>query len=113
MEFWFYVTGVYPRPFYYFPLFSPGYAGIIQVGGVRIGGISGIYKGHDFNKGHFERPPYERDTVRSVYHVRNLEVFRLKQISRHTDIFVSHDWPQGIYHNGDVGNLLRKKPFFK
>ncbi|RUS79833.1 hypothetical protein EGW08_012397, partial [Elysia chlorotica] len=94
-------------------IYYMGYAGIIQVGGVRIGGISGIYKGHDFNKGHFERPPYERDTVRSVYHVRNLEVFRLKQISRHTDIFISHDWPQGIYHNGDVDNLLRTKPFFK
>ncbi|GFN99776.1 lariat debranching enzyme-like [Plakobranchus ocellatus] len=94
-------------------IYYMGYAGIIQVGGVRIGGISGIYKGHDFNKGHFERPPYERDTVRSVYHVRSLEVFRLKQISRHTDIFLSHDWPQGIYYNGDVGTLLKRKPYFK
>ncbi|GFR89836.1 lariat debranching enzyme [Elysia marginata] len=94
-------------------IYYMGYAGIIQVGGVRIGGISGIFKGHDFNKGHFERPPYGRDTVRSVYHIRNLEVFRLKQISAHTDIFISHDWPKGIYHNGDVENLLRRKPFFK
>ncbi|GFR63347.1 lariat debranching enzyme [Elysia marginata] len=94
-------------------IYYMGYAGIIQVGGVRIGGISGIFKGHDFNKGHFERPPYGRDTVRSVYHIRNLEVFRLKQISAHTDIFISHDWPKGIYHNGDVETLLRRKPFFK
>ncbi|XP_005097087.1 lariat debranching enzyme B [Aplysia californica] len=90
-----------------------GYAGVVQVGGVRIGGVSGIYKSHDFYKGHFERPPYSNDTKRSVYHVRNLEVFRLKQLIRPLDIFMSHDWPQGIYYHGDTDNLIRMKPFFK
>ncbi|KAJ8320769.1 hypothetical protein KUTeg_002356 [Tegillarca granosa] len=30
--------------------------------------------------GHFEHPPYNNDTVRSAYHVRELEIFRLKQV---------------------------------
>lgn len=58
-----------------------GYAGVVSVGGVRIAGISGIYNGHNYAKGHFERPPYSPDTMRSAYHVRNLEVFRLKQVN--------------------------------
>lgn len=31
--------------------------------------------------GHFEFPPYNRDTLRSVYHTRNIDVFKLKQVT--------------------------------
>jgi len=27
------------------------------------------------------------------------------------DIFLSHDWPSGIYRFGNVDSLLRRKPF--
>lgn len=57
-----------------------GYAGVVNYGGLRIAGISGIYKPYDYDKGHFEKPPYSDKTKRSVYHVRNTEVFRLKQV---------------------------------
>ncbi|KAH8361620.1 hypothetical protein KR084_010431 [Drosophila pseudotakahashii] len=89
-----------------------GYAGVVNVNGVRIAGISGIFKGHDFLRGHHEYPPYNESTCRSVYHVRQLEVFRLKQLSGRVDIFLSHDWPTGIYEYGNKAQLLRKKPFF-
>ncbi|CAG5123803.1 unnamed protein product [Candidula unifasciata] len=94
-------------------IYYMGYGGIIQIGNVRIGGVSGIFKGHDYNRGHFERPPYDDHTKRSVYHVRNLEIFRLKQITRPVDIFISHDWPRGIYHYGDTASLIKRKPFFR
>ena len=29
------------------------------------------------------------------------------------DIGMSHDWPRGIYHHGNTGELLRSKPFFR
>lgn len=81
--------------------------------GIRLGGISGIYKGHDYLKGHHEKAPYTEDTKRSVYHIRNFEVFRLKQIQQSIDIFLSHDWPRGIYKYGNIDQLLKIKPFFR
>lgn len=89
-----------------------GYAGVVSVNGIRIAGISGIYKGHDFLRGHHEFPPYSEKTIRSVYHVRQLEVFRLKQLSGKVDIFMSHDWPRGIQEYGNKAQLLRFKPHF-
>lgn len=49
-----------------------GLAGVVRFGNLRIAGISGIFKGHDYLRGHFERPPYSDETIRSIYHVRNL-----------------------------------------
>lgn len=90
-----------------------GYAGVVQFGGLRIGGMSGIYKARDYNKGHFEHPPYSEDTKRSCYHIRNVDVFRLKQLQQPVDIMMSHDWPRGIYNYGDVNQLLRRKQYFR
>ena len=30
--------------------------------------------------GHFEVPPFSRDTIRSIYHIRAGDVFRLKKV---------------------------------
>ena len=90
-----------------------GYSGVVNFSGIRIAGLSGIYKGHDYNKGHFERPPYDDSTVRSAYHVRSLDVFKLKLLSQPIDIFVSHDWPLGVYHHGNVEKLYRFKEYLR
>ncbi|VEN49159.1 unnamed protein product [Callosobruchus maculatus] len=94
-------------------IFYMGYAGVINIAGLRIAGLSGIYKGRDYMKGHFEKVPYDENSKRSVYHVRNLEVFRLKQLSGKIDVFLSHDWPSDIYNFGNVRQLLKKKPYFR
>lgn len=90
-----------------------GYAGVVTYRGVRIGGMSGIYKSHDFYKGHYESPPYGQDTMRSVYHYRQQEVFRLKQLAEPVDMMMSHDWPREVYNHGDANQLIRFKPHFR
>ena len=35
------------------------------------------------------------------------------QLEKQVDIFLSHDWPRGIYKYGDVNSLLRKKKFLR
>ncbi|KAL0270891.1 UNVERIFIED_CONTAM: hypothetical protein PYX00_008164 [Menopon gallinae] len=90
-----------------------GYAGVVNFGGVRIGGISGIFNGKDFCKGRFERPPYHQESLRSCYHIRNLDIFRLKQLSQPVQIMLSHDWPAHIYNHGNLEKLLKDKPYFK
>jgi lariat debranching enzyme len=94
-------------------IFYLGWAGVVNVGGVRIGGLTGIYNGRHYHQGHYERPPFGEDDMRSVYHVRELEVLRLRQLRRPIDIFLSHDWPQHIARHGDTPRLLKRKSFLQ
>ncbi|KAI0927747.1 hypothetical protein AcW2_003958 [Taiwanofungus camphoratus] len=89
-----------------------GHAGCVQVNGIRIAGASGIFKPKDFREGHWERVPYNRWSMRSIYHIREFNVRRLSLLSSPT-IFLSHDWPQSIEHHGNVSELLRRKPYFR
>ncbi|CAF0793506.1 unnamed protein product [Brachionus calyciflorus] len=93
-------------------IYYMGYANVINFNGIRIAGLSGIFKSNDFFKGHYEFPPFNRGSLHSIYHVRNLETFRLSQIKNPIDIMITHDWPSGIYHHGNIDELLRFKPYF-
>ncbi|KAK9809956.1 hypothetical protein WJX72_002497 [[Myrmecia] bisecta] len=90
-----------------------GHAGVINFGGVRIGGLSGIYNSKHYRMGYYEHPPYTPDSIRSAYHIRELEVYRLLQLKQPLDICLSHDWPRGIAHYGFKDQLFRKKPFLR
>ena len=99
-------------------IYYMGYTGVIRFNNLRIGGISGIYASHDYTKGRFEEPPYDRSTLRSVYHVRNVDVYRMKCLATNKeqsplDVMLSHDWPQGIEQHGKTKELIRMKPFFR
>lgn len=85
---------------------------------LRIAGVSGIYKSHDYTLGRFEAPPYSQSELRSVYHTRHFEVERLRALASEAggkpiDIMISHDWPRGIEQHGNVNKLIQQKPFFK
>ncbi|CCG82161.1 Putative uncharacterized protein [Taphrina deformans PYCC 5710] len=93
-----------------------GAANVINYGGLRIGGISGIWSKYDYVRGHMEKTPYDKNSLRSVYHVRQFEVKKLLRMSAENDrcdIFLSHDWPRGIEQYGDTQKLLKAKPFFR
>src|SRR5215471_11614712 len=89
-----------------------GAANVIRCGPLRIAGLSGIWKGYDYTKTHFERLPYNRDDIQSVYHVRELDIRKLLQIRTQVDIGLSHDWPQGVEWTGDFNKLFHHKPHF-
>eukprot|EP00257_Ricinus_communis_P014719 XP_015572464.1 lariat debranching enzyme [Ricinus communis] len=90
-----------------------GFAGVVKFGNIRIGGLSGIYNARDYNLGHHERPPYNQNTIKSVYHVREYDVHKLMQVEEPIDIFLSHDWPLGITDCGNWKQLVRYKPHFE
>ena len=93
---------------------------------LRIAGISGIYNSRHYRLGRYESPPYDSDSLRSVYHTREVDVKRLRGMAaaaaiadgrrrepHSIDIVISHDWPRGIAYHGNMSQLLQRKPFFR
>ena len=94
-------------------IYYMGAANVLRLGSLRIAGLSGIWKGYNFKKPHYERLPYNQSDIRSIYHVREMEVRKLKQIKTQVDIGISHDWPKGVEWLGDHGWLFKKKDQFE
>ena len=94
-------------------IYYMGAANVLRLGPIRIAGLSGIWKGYNYRKPHFERLPYNQDDVRSAYHVREYDVRKLLQVSSQVDVGMSHDWPNGIEWLGDYQWLFRKKDLFE
>ena len=75
-----------------------GHAGCVRVNGIRIAGASGIYKPQDFRQGnvlrmirilinvlkhmlgHWEKIPYDKSSMRSIYHIREYNIRRLSLV---------------------------------
>jgi lariat debranching enzyme len=94
-------------------IYYMGAANVIRLGPLRIAGLSGIWKGYNYKKPHFERLPYNSDDIRSIYHVRELDVRKLLQIRSQVDIGLSHDWPRAMEWKGDYRQLFSWKPDFE
>jgi lariat debranching enzyme len=94
-------------------IYYMGAANVLKVGPLRIVGMSGIWKGYNYRKPHYERLPYNDSDIKSIYHVRELDVRKLLQIRTQVDIGISHDWPNGVEWKGDWKKLFRFKPYFE
>ncbi|KAL4803844.1 lariat debranching enzyme, C-terminal domain-containing protein [Aspergillus unguis] len=90
-----------------------GAANVLRYGPLRIAGFSGIWKGYDYRKPHFERIPYNREDLGSIYHVREIDIRKLLQIRTQVDIGLSHDWPKQVEYSGNWQQLFSVKPFFR
>lgn len=89
-----------------------GAANVLRYGPLRIAGLSGIFHRGDYSKAHHESLPYDRDEVRSVYHVRHSDVSKLLDVHSAVDIGLSHDWPRRIEYHGDCEKLFAERPHF-
>lgn len=90
-----------------------GAANVVRLGPLRIAGLSGIWKGYNYSKPHHERLPFNENDVKSIYHVRELDVRKLLQIRTQVDVGISHDWPRGVEWNGNWGRLFARKNHFE
>jgi lariat debranching enzyme len=90
-------------------IYYMGAANVLKLGPLRIAGMSGIWKGFDYKKQHHERLPYNEGDVKSIYHVRELDVRKLLQVRTQVDVGISHDWPRGVEWKGDWKKLFRQK----
>jgi len=89
-----------------------GLSGVVKFGSLRLGGLSGIAKDGDYRRP-YARPPYAQPSgLKAAYHVRELDVWKLAHLAPGSlDIFLSHDWPRGVWRHGDAAALARAKPF--
>ncbi|KAF2996653.1 hypothetical protein E8E13_003579 [Curvularia kusanoi] len=94
-------------------IYYMGAANVVRLGPLRIAGLSGIWKGYNYKKPHYERLPYNSDDVRSIYHVRELDVRKLLQIRTQVDVGLSHDWPRSMEWKGNFRQLFKWKPDFE
>ncbi|KAF1770997.1 hypothetical protein GCK72_002821 [Caenorhabditis remanei] len=102
-------------------IYYMGFANCIQFAGLRIAGLSGIYKIFDAEFSHHERAPFNENSIKTAYHVRNVDMFRLRQLkpanddktSNPIDIMLTHDWPGGIPDYGNKNWLFKKKDRFE
>ncbi|KAG8157441.1 hypothetical protein KVR01_012825 [Diaporthe batatas] len=89
-----------------------GAVNVIRYGPVRIAGLSGIFHRGHYDKPHHESLPYDRDEIRSVYHVRRCDISKLLDVRSAVDIGLSHDWPRRVEYFGDCETLFAERPHF-
>lgn len=94
-------------------IFYMGRGNVINIKGIRIAGISGIFKNFDYFRGHFEKNNDIFGEKKSVFHYREFEIAKMSHLKNKIDIFMIHDWPTNIVDKKDMGFISKIKPHFK
>ena len=94
-------------------IFFMGYSSVVNFNGLRIAGLTGIYSHRGLEFSHGERLPLNQGSMRHVYHSRMIDTWRMLQLRTSPDVVMTHDWPKGVEHYGDLDLLLRLKPWFR
>lgn len=93
-------------------IFYLGKAGVIQFKGLRIAGVSGIFKDFDYYKGHHEKNVLKN--LKSVYHYREFEILKMSLLQQNKlDFILSHDWPTGVIDKKDIKKIISVKKHWK
>ena len=88
-----------------------GRGGVINVKGLRIGGISGIFNKFDYFRGHFEKNKNDiKGDKKSIFHYREFEIAKMSHIKNKIDIFMTHDWPTNIIDAKDFNRIFKLYP---
>ena len=88
-----------------------GRGGVINVKGLRIGGMSGIFNKFDYFRGHFEKNEKDiRGDKKSIFHLREFEIAKMSHIKNKIDIFMTHDWPTNIINKNDYSRIFKLYP---
>ena len=91
-----------------------GRAGVINVKGIRIGGVSGIFNKFDYFRGHFEKDEKDiKGDKKSIFHLREFEIAKISHIKNKIDIFMTHDWPTNLIDEKDQKKVFKIKPHFE
>ena len=91
-----------------------GRSGVINVKGIRIGGISGIFNKYDYFRGNFEKDEDDiKGDKKSIFHLREFDVVKMSHVKNKIDIFMTHDWPTNLVGDEDKQDVFKKKPHFK
>ena len=91
-----------------------GRSGLINVKGIRIGGISGIFNKFDYFRGNFEKDEDDiKGDKKTIFHLREFDVVKMSHVKNKIDIFMTHDWPTNLVSDEDKADVFKKRPHFK
>ena len=91
-----------------------GRSGVINVKGIRIAGVSGIFNKYDYFRGNFEKNEDDiKSDKKTIFHLREFEIAKISHLKNHVDIFMTHDWPTNLIKEEDKEKIYKLYPHNK